>query len=137
MRPAIIVSDETARIVEFGSDFINYAKRNGITNPIHVSMTTFAKHIRDRGIIDINLIKEEEYVSEAEIEAFHKMREEYIANRVFKEIGYERFLKYISPNYIYMETEDRFVPCKSADRQCNIFCHRYAECLIEGTWKPE
>lgn len=33
--------------------------------------------------------------------------------------------------------EDKFVPCKSADRQCNIFCHRYAECVIEGTWKTE
>ena len=136
MKPAIIVSHETARIMDFSYDFSKYAKSKGIKDPFQTKREIFAKHIKN-GSIEISKMEEMCEPTKAEIEAYVKMREEYIADRVFKEIGYERFLQQISPNYTYLRIKDKFVPCKSADRQCNIFCHRYAECALEGTWRPE
>ena len=111
-------------------------KVKGIKDPFQTKREIFAKHIKN-GKIEISKIEEICEPTKTEIETYIKMREEYIADRVFKEIGYERFLQQISPNYIYMRTEDRFIPCKSADKQCDIFCHRFAECALQGTWKPE
>ncbi len=140
MRPAIVVSDETARIMDFSSDFVKYAKNKGIRNPFQVRQEIFTRSIKIRNNnvgISMDVPKDVDEPSSAEIETYVKMRDEYIANRIFEEIGYERFLKHISPNYIYMRTEDRFIPCKSADKQCDIFCHRFAECALQGAWKPE
>ena len=59
----------------------------------------------------------------AEKDAWIKMRDEYIARRCFYEVGYEVFLAQTeSKDVLYMRDLDEFVPCRSADRQCAMFC---------------
>jgi hypothetical protein len=72
------------------------------------------------------------------------MRDEYVARRCFYEIGYESFLAHTRPkdyecdyDISYMRNEIEFIPCKSADGQCTFDCPKFAECAINGTWKPE
>ena len=64
------------------------------------------------------------------------MRDEYVARRCFKEIGYESFLNHTQPNnsynISYMRGQEEFVPCKSADRQCSFDCVKFAECALNN-----
>jgi hypothetical protein len=52
------------------------------------------------------------------------------ARRSFYEIGYDMFLALTKPNngpydISYMRDLDEFVPCRSADRQCAMFCKNF------------
>lgn len=80
----------------------------------------------------------------AEKNAYIKMRDEYVARRCFYEIGYESFLFHTQPHdykcdydISYMRESIEFIPCKSADHQCTFDCPKFAECALQGTWKPE
>jgi hypothetical protein len=105
------------------------------------------------GHISVNIERDEETgkvkedpaePTRAEKDAWIAMRDEYVARRCFNEIGYESFLFHTKPydhecNYdiSYLREEDEFVPCKSADKQCAFDCVKFAECALNGTWKPE
>lgn len=111
------------KVMQFNSDFYEYARAQGIRDPFRASR---------------------EIPTRAEKDAWIRMRDEYIARRCFYEIGYESFLFHTKPhdyecNYdiSHLREEDEFVPCLSADRQCMMTCHRYAECALQGTRKPE
>lgn len=71
--------------------------------------------------------KEQEQLNriKLELELYNKMRDEYTADRVFHEIGYEEFLEEI--NYSKIEMHD-YTPCMSADKQCSFNCYWYEEC---------
>ena len=150
----IVVSEDSFKAMNISAGFAKYARERGIRDPFEVSRQLFRKRYRREGtdmIVEIDWdektgkIKEDpEEPTRAEKDAYIKMRDEYIARRCFYEIGYKMFLAHTEPkdyecNYdiSYMREQDEFIPCKSADRQCNIFCHRFAECAINGTWKPE
>lgn len=97
-----IVSADEAKAMLFSSDFYKYAHAQGIENPFEVNQTR------------------------AERDAWIRMRDEYIARRCFYEIGYDMFLAHTKPgdtyDISYMRDLDEFVPCRSADRQCAMFC---------------
>jgi hypothetical protein len=67
------------------------------------------------------------------------MRDEYIARRVFAEIGYEAFLDYTVPGRTYDISflRDELFPCESLDEQCSMFCPKYAECPYKEGWGLE
>ena len=151
----ITVSEDGFKAMNFSADFKKYAAEKGIRNPFEVSRKLVSKHtwMNDDGSIsmdiefDENTGKIKEYDGEpsrAEKDAYIKIHDEYVAMRSFYEIGYDSFLFHTKShdyecNYdvSYMRKLDRFVPCLSADGQCMLTCHRFAECALNGTWKPE
>lgn len=150
----IVVSEDGFKAMNISAAFAKYAREHGIRDPFEVSRQLFKKRCRKEGtdiIVEFDWDEETGKVKEdpdeptrTEKDAYIKMRDEYVARRCFYEIGYESFLFHTKPkdyecNYdiSYMRIEDEFVPCKSADSQCNMFCHRFAECALNGTWKPD
>ena len=75
----------------------------------------------------------------AEKDAYIMMRDEYIARRVFAEIGYEAFLDYTVPGRTYDISflRDELFPCESLDEQCVMFCPKYADCPYKEGWGLE
>ena len=135
--------------MEFNSNFNKYACEQSIRNPFEVKGKLISKHTRMNpdGSISVDIkwdektgkIKDES--TRVERDTYIIMRNKYIARRYFEEIGYEMFLTHTKPNKTYdisdMRIQDEFVPCKSANHQCSFDCHRYAECVINGAWKPD
>ena len=59
-----------------------------------------------------------------EIEQYIRAREEYIADAILKECGWEDFIKRCKA----VNIEDYIVeqvPCRGPEGQCNMFCHNY------------
>ena len=141
----IVVSEAEMKAINFSSDFNKYAAAQGIRDPFKIQQEVFARRMKknEDGTITIELGGEEVpgNPSRAEKDSWIKMRDEYVARRCFEEIGYESFYVRTAPDQYYdisyMRTQDEFVPCKSADGQCAFECHRYAECALNGAWKPE
>ena len=151
----IVVSEDGFKAMNFSSDFSKYARENGIRNPFEVSQALFNKrcHNNEDGSMSVEIEWDEETgkikadpqePTRAEKDAYIKMRDEYIARRCFYEIGYEMFLAHTEPkdykcgyDISYMRDSVEFIPCKSADHQCTFDCMKFAECALQGTWKPE
>ena len=55
------------------------------------------------------------------------MRDKYVAERVFKEIGYEDFMQHTERSYndSLVEWRKSFLPCESVDGQCCMDCARF------------
>ena len=136
----IVLNENESKIICFTSDFTEYAREHGIRDPFKVSRQLFSKRCRREGtdlIVNFDWdeetgkIKEDPYEpTRAEKDAYIKMRDEYVARRVFGEIGYETFLNYTKPGGTYDISflRDELFPCESLDEQCSMFCPKYAEC---------
>jgi hypothetical protein len=150
----IVVSEDGFRAMNFSADFNKYAREHGIRDPFEVSRQLFKKRCRTEGtdlVVEFDWDEETGKIKEdpqeptrAEKDAYIKMRDEYVARRCFYEIGYESFLAHTRPkdyecdyDISYMRNEIEFIPCKSADGQCIFDCPKFAECALNGTWKPE
>ena len=147
----IVVSENGFKAMNFSADFTKYAREHGIRDPFEVSRQLFSKRCRREGtdlIVDFDWDEETGKIKEdpdeptrAEKDAYIKMRDEYVARRCFYEIGYESFYLRTSPDHYYdisyMRDNLEFVPCKAADHQCTFDCVKFAECALNGTWKPE
>ena len=151
----IVVNENGFKAMSFSADFKKYAAENGIRDPFEASRKIVSKHtwMNDDGSIfmdiefDENTGKIKEYDGDstrAEKDAYIKMRDEYVARRCFYEIGYESFLAHTKkPDYecsydiSYLRDSIEFIPCKSADHQCTFDCMKFAECALNGTWKPD
>ena len=130
----IVINADGAKVMAISSDFYKYAKEKGVRDPFEISRKLFTKRCRkdDNGsmIVDIEWDEKTGKIKEdpaeptrAEKDAWIKMRDEYIARRCFYEVGYEVFLAQTeSKDVLYMRDLDEFVPCRSADRQCAMFC---------------
>ena len=133
----------------FESEFDRLVELDGIENPFKKRQKIFREkihHNEDGSIImkvelDKNgkIIPDPEEPTDEEIIAYIKMRERYIAEQTFYKVGYDRFLYLTREDGTYnnsdMRQSTQFVPCKSADRQCNLVCPQYQRC-ISGEWSP-
>ena len=149
MNNAIVVSETGWKAMGFLSDFKKYAREKGIRDPFEVSRQLFSKRCRREGtdlIVDFNWDEEAGKIKEdpdeptrAEKDAWIMMRDEYVARRVFEEIGYETFLDYTVPGRTYDISflRDELFPCESLDEQCAIFCPKYADCPYKEGWGLE
>lgn len=150
MNNAIVVNETGWKAMSFSSDFKKYAREKGIRDPFEVSRKLVSKHTKmnaDGSIsvdieFDENTGKIKEYDGEptrAEKDAYIMMRDEYIARRVFAEIGYEAFLNYTIPDRTYDISflRDELFPCESLDEQCSMFCPKYADCPYKEGWGLE
>lgn len=151
----IVVSADGAKAMGYSADFASWAREHGIRDPFKVSRDLFSKRCRRNAdgstSIDIEWdektgkIKDDpEEPTRAERNNYIAMRDEYVARRCFYEIGYNSFLFHTKPHDYECEydishlcTEDEFVPCRSADGQCSLFCHRYIDCALNHAWAPE
>lgn len=146
----IIVSENGFKAMNISADFKKYAAEKGIRDPFEVSRKLVSKHTWMNGDgsismdieFDENTGKIKEYDGEptrAEKKAYIMMRDEYVARRVFEEIGYEAFLQHTSPDKTYNISflRNELFPCNSAEHQCSFDCPKFAECALNGTWKPD
>lgn len=150
MNNAIVVSETGWKAMSFSADFKKYAAGKGIRDPFEVSQKLFAKRVKrnEDGSTSVSIewdeetgkIKEDpDEPTRAEKDAYIMMRDEYIARRVFAEIGYEAFLSHTIPGRTYDISflRDELFPCESLDEQCSIFCPKYAECPYKEGWGLE
>ena len=62
--------------------------------------------------------------SDEEINNYVRLRDEYVAEQVLKEVGWNEFVKRCrSDNIEYYIAEH--TPCEGPNGQCNMFCHNY------------
>ena len=59
--------------------------------------------------------------SQEEIDEYIRKRDEYIAEQILKECGWDDYIKRCKLDGIIAE----HVPCEGPDGQCNMFCHNY------------
>ena len=149
MNNAIVVSETGWKAMGFSSDFKKYAREKGIRDPFEVSQKLFAKRVKrnEDGSTTVRIEQDEngkilpdpDEPTRAEKDAYIIMRDEYIARRVFEEIGYEAFLDYTVPGRTYDISflRDELFPCESLDEQCAMFCPKYAECPYKEGWGLE
>ena len=149
MNNAIVVSETGWKAMGFSSDFKKYAREKGIRDPFEVSQKLFAKRVKrnEDGSTTVRIEQDEngkilsdpDEPTRAEKDAYIMMRDEYIARRVFEEIGYEAFLDYTVPGRTYDISflRDELFPCESLDEQCSMFCPKYAECPYKEGWGLE
>lgn len=149
MNNAIVVSETGWKAMGFSSDFKKYAREKGIRDPFEISQKLFAKRVRrnEDGSTTVRIEQDEngkilpdpDEPTRAEKDAYIMMRDEYIARRVFEEIGYEAFLDYTVPGRTYDISflRDELFPCESLDEQCSMFCPKYAECPYKEGWGLE
>ena len=149
MNNAIVVSETGWKAMGFSSDFKKYAREKGIRDPFEVSQKLFAKRVKrnedgsttDRIEQEENgkILPDPDEPTRAEKDAYIMMRDEYVARRVFAEIGYEAFLSHTVPGRTYDISflRDELFPCESLDEQCAIFCPKYAECPYKEGWGLE
>lgn len=98
----IVVSEDGFKAINISADFAKYAREHGIRDPFEVSRQLFSKRCRREGtdlIVNFDWDEETGKIKEdsdeptrAEKDAYIMMRDEYVARRVFEEIGYEAFL---------------------------------------------
>ena len=149
MNNAIVVSETGWKAMGFSADFKKYAREKGIRDPFEVSQKLFAKRVKrnEDGSATVRIEQDEngkilpdpDEPTRAEKDAWIMMRDEYIARRVFAEIGYEAFLDYTVPGRTYDISflRDELFPCESLDEQCAIFCPKYADCPYKEGWGLE
>ena len=149
MNNAIVVSETGWKAMGFSSDFKKYAREKGIRDPFEVSQKLFAKRVKrnEDGSATVRIEQDEngkilpdpDEPTRAEKDAWIMMRDEYVARRVFAEIGYEAFLDYTVPGRTYDISflRDELFPCESLDEQCSMFCPKYAECPYKEGWGLE
>ena len=149
MNNAIVVNKTDWKVMGFSSDFKKYAREKGIRDPFEVSQKLFAKRVKrnEDGSTTVSIEQDEngkilpdpEEPTRAEKDAYIMMRDEYVARRVFEEIGYEAFLDYTVPGRTYDISflRDELFPCESLDEQCAIFCPKYADCPYKEGWGLE
>ena len=142
MNNAIVVSETGWKAMGFSADFKKYAREKGIRDPFEVSQKLFAKRVKknEDGSATVRIEQDEngkilpdpDEPTRAEKDAWIMMRDEYIARRVFAEIGYEAFLDYMVPGRTYDISflRDELFPCESLDEQCSMFCPKYADCPL-------
>lgn len=145
----IVVSEDGFKAMNISADFSKYAREHGIRDPFEVSRQLFSKRCRREGtdmIVEFDWDEETGKIKEdpneptrAEKDAYIMMRDEYIARRVFAEIGYEAFLSHTTPGRTYDISflRDELFPCESLDEQCSMFCPKYAECPYKEGWGLE
>ncbi len=149
MNNAIVVSETGWKAMGFSADFKKYAREKGIRDPFEVSQKLFAKRVKrnEDGSATVRIEQDEngkilpdpDEPTRAEKDAYIMMRDEYVARRVFEEIGYEAFLDYTVPGRTYDISflRDELFPCESLDEQCAMFCPKYAECPYKEGWGLE
>lgn len=149
MNNAIVVNETGWKAMGFSSDFKKYAREKGIRDPFEVSQKLFAKRVKrnEDGSTTVRIEQDEngkilpdpDEPTRAEKDAWIMMRDEYVARRVFAEIGYEAFLDYTVPGSTYDISflRDELFPCESLDEQCSMFCPKYAECPYKEGWGLE
>ena len=149
MNNAIVVNETGWKAMGFSSDFKKYAREKGIRDPFEVSQRLFAKRVKrnEDGSATVRIEQDEngkilpdpEEPTRAEKDAYIMMRDEYIARRVFEEIGYEAFLDYTVPGRTYDISflRDELFPCESLDEQCSMLCPNYADCPYKEGWGLE
>ena len=149
MNNAIVVSETGWKAMGFSSDFKKYAREKGIRDPFEVSQKLFAKRVKrnEDGSATVRIEQDEngkilpdpDEPTRAEKDAWIMMRDEYVARRVFAEIGYEAFLSHTTPGRTYDISflRDELFPCESLDEQCSMFCPKYAECPYKEGWGLE
>ena len=149
MNNAIVVSETGWKAMSFSSDFKKYAREKGIRDPFEVSQKLFAKRVKrnEDGSATVRIEQDEngkilpdpDEPTRAEKDAWIMMRDEYVARRVFAEIGYEAFLDYTVPGRTYDISflRDELFPCESLDEQCAMFCPKYADCPYKEGWGLE
>lgn len=149
MNNAIVVSETGWKAMGFSSDFKKYAREKGIRDPFEVSQKLFAKRVKrnEDGSATVRIEQDEngkilpdlDEPTREEKNAWIMMRDEYVARRVFAEIGYEAFLDYTVPggDYDISFLRDELFPCESLDEQCYMFCPKYADCPYKEGWGLE
>lgn len=147
---AIVISNDGLKTMNISADFRRYAAERGIRDPFEVSRKLVSKHTKMNadGSISVDIEWDEktgkikEYAGEptrAEKDAYIMMRDEYVARRVFEEVGYEAFLAHTNPDKTYDISflRNELFPCQSADKQCSFDCPKFADCALNDTWKPD
>lgn len=101
----------------FRTEWTKVAKEQGIVNPYKFFKPS-----------SYEFDEEGRLISDVDFGSYSKMRDEYVARRVFEEEGFAAFEVQTCGGLEYLRDKPEFVPCKSADGQCSLFCSQRKKC---------
>lgn len=112
----MVVSGLDIKILKFEDDFRVWAKENGLRHPYDFKDNPpFIK--------DGDVWRQNPNYKKVEDNGYFEKLNLYVAKRIFNEIGYQEFLRYINVRHLEdLIEQDEYISCKAADGQCNIFC---------------
>lgn len=127
------ISMAGTKILQIEEDWLDEARERGLVNPIKVRINKFRQEERlfngspIRVFVDNEVTQEEKDNYEQISKIWYEQKDEYMARRIFNEVGYEHFVKYAEsrPSIAWMLADKRFEACQAQEGQCTLFCVNY------------
>lgn len=138
LRPGNIptLSAVGTKILMIEDDWSYEARERGLTNPIRLRIDKFRKEERMFSgkpipvyVTDETTQEEKEHYEQV-CKTWYEQKNEYMAKRIFNEIGYDYFVKFAEskPEIAWMLNDEHFKACQSSNGQCSLYCLDYGEC---------
>lgn len=122
-------------VLEASEEFEKYeARKLGLRDVFKLRRSYLNSMYKKYNTIPCQVIEKQEPLEELEnptdeeIKQYVKAREEYVADAILKECGWEDFVKRCKAVGIEDYIAER-VPCEGLGGQCNMFCPKYFDCF--------
>lgn len=117
-------------------EFYKIMQEKGVRDPFKIEQSIFQSYTKENadGSIQMDLDtyrKDGQKPSREEKYAWVIAEDEYIAEKLFNEAGYEEFEYRTRPkidyDISYLRDLDKFVPCRAKDGQCMLTCKNFGK----------
>ena len=109
-------------------EFYKLMQEKGVRDPFKIEQSIFQSYTKENAI-DLDAYRNAQKPSREEKNAWIIAEDEYIAEKLFNEVGYEEFEYRTRPkidyDISYLRDLDKFVPCRAKDGQCMLTCKNF------------
>ena len=117
-------------------EFCKIMQEKGVRDPFKIEQSIFQSYTKENADgsiqMDLDAYREDgQKPSREEKYAWVIAEDEYIAEKLFNEAGYEEFEYRTRPkidyDISYLRDLDKFVPCRAKDGQCMLTCKNFGK----------
>lgn len=117
----IILNEYGSAILAFEDAWRHYAQEQGIVDPSMVRMRIIRARLQGAKSNEV-MPTEEEY------QEYKRLRDLFIAARVFDRFGYDKLVEFCGQRGLLVENGPGKEPCLSRDGQCHMDCWKFGKC---------
>lgn len=116
-------------------EFYKIMQEKGVRDPFKIEQSIFQSYTKENADgsiqMDLDAYRDAQRPSREEKNAWIIAEDEYIAEKLFNEAGYEEFEYRTRPkidyDISYLRDLDKFVPCRAKDGQCMLTCKNFGK----------
>lgn len=116
-------------------EFYKIMQEKGVRDPFKIEQSIFQSYTKENADgsiqMDLDAYRNAQKPSREEKNAWIIAEDEYIAEKLFNEAGYEEFEYRTRPkidyDISYLRDLDKFVPCRAKDGQCMLTCKNFGK----------